>query len=102
LRGLQLERWTALISTIQNRRLSMKMTFIAAAIATTLLAAPAFADCAADLTKIDEAMKTIKLDEANTAKAKELMDKAVVARDAKDEAACGTSTAELMTLVGLQ
>jgi hypothetical protein len=79
----------------------MKMTFIAAAFATTLLAAPAFADCAADLTKIDEAMKTIKLDEANTAKAKELMDKAVVARDAKDEAACGASTKELMTLVGL-
>lgn len=80
----------------------MKMTFIAAVFATTLLAAPAFADCAADLTKIDEAMKTIKLDEANTAKAKELMDKAVAARDAKDEAACGASTKELMTLVGLQ
>jgi hypothetical protein len=80
----------------------MKTTLIAAAFATSLFAAPAFADCAADLTKIDEAMKTIKLDEANTAKAKELMDKAVVARDAKDEAACGASAKELMTLVGLQ
>ena len=80
----------------------MKMTFIAAAFATTLLAAPAFADCAEDLTKIDEAMKTITLDEANTTKAKELMDKAVAARDAKDEAACGASVTELKTLVGLQ
>lgn len=80
----------------------MKMTLIAAAFATTLFAAPAFADCATDLTKIDEAMKTVKLDEANTVKAKELMDKAMVARDAKDEAGCGTATMELKTLVGLQ
>lgn len=80
----------------------MKMTFIAAAFVTTLLAAPAFADCAEDLTKIDEAMKTITLDEANTTKAKELMDKAVAARDAKDEASCGASATELKTLVGLQ
>lgn len=80
----------------------MKMTFIAAAFATTLFAAPAFADCAGDLTKIDEAMKTMKLDEANTAKAKELMDKAKVAQQANDEATCTTSTKELMTLVGIQ
>lgn len=79
----------------------MKMTFIAAAFATTLLAVPAFADCATDITKVEEAMKTIKLDEANTAKAKELMDKAVAARDAKDEAGCSASAMELKTLVGL-
>jgi hypothetical protein len=46
-------------------------------------------------------MKTMKLDEANTAKAKELMDKAVAARDAKDEAACTTATTELKTLAGV-
>jgi hypothetical protein len=46
-------------------------------------------------------MKTLKLDEANTTKAKELMDKAVAARDAKDEAACTASAMELKTLVGL-
>ena len=80
----------------------MKMKIIAAAFAATLFASPAFADCATDLTKVEEAMKTIKLDEANTAKAKELMDKAVAARDAKDEATCGASTKELMTMVGLQ
>jgi hypothetical protein len=80
----------------------MKMKIIAATFAATLFAAPAFADCAADLTKVEEAMKTITLDEANTNKAKELMDKAVAARDAKDEAACTTSTTELMTMVGLK
>jgi hypothetical protein len=79
----------------------MKMTFIAAAFATTMLAAPAFADCAEDLTKIEDAMKTVTLDEANTAKAKELMDKAVAARDSKDETTCSASVTELKTLVGL-
>ena len=79
----------------------MKMTFIAATLASTFLAAPAFADCAADITKVEEAMKTMKLDEANTTKAKELMDKAVAARDAKDEAGCTASATELKTLVGL-
>jgi hypothetical protein len=94
--------WMALVSNTQTRRISMKMKIIAAAFVTTLLASPAFADCAADLTKVEEAMKTITLDEANTTKAKELLDKAVAARDAKDEAACTTSTTELMTLVGMQ
>jgi hypothetical protein len=79
----------------------MKMTMIAAAFATSLFAAPAFADCAADLTRVEEAMKTVKLDEAMTTKAKALMEKAVAARDAKDEAACTTSTIELKSLVGL-
>lgn len=79
----------------------MKRTLIAAAFATSLFAAPAFADCAADLTKVDEAMKTMTLDEATTAKAKELSDKAKAAMEAKDEAACTASAAELMTLVGM-
>jgi hypothetical protein len=79
----------------------MKTTFIAAAFATALFAAPAFADCAADLTKVDEAMKTMKLDEATTTKAKELTDKAKAAMDAKDEATCAASAKELMTLVGM-
>jgi hypothetical protein len=79
----------------------MKMQVIAATFATLFLAAPAFADCAGDITKVEEAMKTIKLDEANTAKAKELMDKAVAARDAKDEATCSAAATELKTLAGL-
>jgi hypothetical protein len=79
----------------------MKMTFVAATFATLFLAAPAFADCAADLTKIDETMKTVKLDEANAAKAKELLDKAKLAQEAKDEATCTATSKELMTMVGL-
>jgi hypothetical protein len=79
----------------------MKNILIAAALATTLFAAPAFADCAGDLAKIDEAMKTMKLDEAGTAKAKELMDKALAAQTANDETACTAATVELMTLVGM-
>jgi hypothetical protein len=80
----------------------MKMTFIAAALATTLFAAPAFADCTGDLAKIDEAMKTMKLDDTGAAKAKELSDKAMAASTAKDEAACTAATAELMTLLGVK
>jgi hypothetical protein len=79
----------------------MKTKIIAAAFAATLFATPALADCAADLTKVEEAMKTVKLDEANTAKAKELMDKAVAARDAKDEATCAANSAELLKMVGM-
>jgi hypothetical protein len=79
----------------------MKNILIAAALATTLFAAPAFADCAGDLTKVDELMKTMKLDDAGTAKAKELMDMAKAAQTAGDETACTAATAELMTLVGM-
>jgi hypothetical protein len=80
----------------------MKLTVLAAALAaTTLLAAPAFADCAEDLTKATEAMKTAKLDEASTAKAKDLMDKATAAQAAKDEATCTTNSKELLTLFGM-
>jgi hypothetical protein len=80
----------------------MKLTLLAAAFAaTTLLAAPAFADCAEDMAKITEAAKTAKLDEANTAKAKDLMDKAMAAQAAKDEATCTTNSKELMTIYGM-
>jgi hypothetical protein len=74
---------------------------IAAAITTGLVATPAFADCAGDITKINEAMTKAQLDEANTAKAKELMDKATAAQAANDEANCVAATKELMPLVGL-
>ncbi len=79
----------------------MKMTFIAAAVATTLMAAPALADCAADLAKVEEAMKTVKLDEATAKKATELTEKAKAAMAAADEAACTASSKELLTLVGM-
>lgn len=79
----------------------MKTTLIAAAVGLTLFAAPAFADCAGDMAKITEAMKTVKLDDAGNAKAKELMDTATVAGGKKDEAACTAATGELMKLMGM-
>ena len=80
----------------------MKMFLTAAALATALLAGPAFADCASDMTKAEEAMKTVTLDDANMAKAKELTDKAKAAGDAKDEAACTAATTELLALLGVK
>ena len=80
----------------------MKRILIAASLATALFAAPAFADCAGDMTKINDAMKTMKLDDAGTAKAKDLMAKATKASDAKDETACTAATGELMTMLGLK
>ena len=80
----------------------MKTTLLAAAVATVLFAAPAFADCSADMVKIDEAMKTMKLDDAGAAKAKELSDKAMAASTSKDEPACTAATTELLALLGVK
>jgi hypothetical protein len=80
----------------------MKRILIAASVASALFAAPAFADCAGDMTKITDAMKTMKMDEAGTTKAKDLMEKAKKASDIKDEAACTSATTELMTMLGLK
>lgn len=79
----------------------MKTTLIIAATVSLLFAAPAFADCAADMAKIDETMKTIKLDEANSTKAKELMDKAKAAQAASDETGCAASSKEILTMLGM-
>lgn len=79
----------------------MKTILAATATSLFLLASPSFADCSADVTKISDAMATLKLDETVTAKAKELMDKATAAGAAKDEAACLAATTELSALVGL-
>jgi hypothetical protein len=46
-------------------------------------------------------MKTAQLDEANTAKAKELWDKAAAAQAASDWDACTAATKELMPIVGV-
>ncbi len=80
----------------------MKTFLIASTIAIAAFAAPAFADCAGDMAKVDEAMKTATLDEAGTTKAKELSDKAKAAGEAKDEAACTTATTELLALLGVK
>ena len=80
----------------------MNRILITAGFATALFAAPAFADCAGDMTKITEAMKTATLDDAGSAKAKDLMKKATDAQTAKDEAACTASTSEMMKMMGLK
>jgi opacity protein-like surface antigen len=79
----------------------MKSVLIAATLALAFAAGPALADCAGDLTKIEEAMKTTKLDEAGVKTAKETLDKAKAAQTANDETACTTSTAELMKMLGI-
>jgi hypothetical protein len=93
--------WAALASFCQQRRRSMKKFFTIAVLATGLAATPALADCAGDMGKITEAMKTAQLDEANTAKAKELWDKAAAAQTASDWDACTAATKELMPIVGV-
>lgn len=80
----------------------MKLFLMTAAVATALSAAPAFADCLADLAKADEAMKTMTLDQATTDKAKGLMSQARTAHDNGDNAVCETSAKELVTLLGIQ
>jgi hypothetical protein len=79
----------------------MKKTIIAAVLATAFAAAPALADCTADLAKIDEAMKSATLDEANKAKATDLLAKAKTAADAQDEVACSASAKEVLTMLGM-
>jgi opacity protein-like surface antigen len=79
----------------------MKSVLIAATLALAFAAAPAFADCAGDITKIEEAMKTTKLDEAGMKAAMDNLTKAKAAAEAKDETSCTTSTAELMKMMGM-
>ena len=80
----------------------MKTIFTAAAVA-AFLATPAFAadDCGASLAKIDEAMKTMKVDEATGAKLTTLIEKAK-AENGKGEAdACDATTKEAMARLGM-
>ncbi len=79
----------------------MKATLIGTALFIAATVSPAFADCAADLTKIDEAMKAATLDEASMTKAKETLDKAKAAQTANDEAACTTSAKEVLAMLGM-
>lgn len=79
----------------------MKTFFAIAVLATGLAATPALADCASDLAAINAAVTAKPIDEANAAKAKELMDKATAAQAASDEAGCTAATTELKTLAGV-
>ncbi len=77
----------------------MNKFLIASAIATSLFAAPAFADCAADLAKAQDMMKTAKMDDKAMAAAKDAMTKAMDASTKKDEAACTAAVADLMKMM---
>jgi hypothetical protein len=76
-------------------------TILTALVVTAGLAAPAFADCAGDLAKIDEAMKTAKLDDASATKAKGMVDTAKAANDKGDAAACEAATKEVLAMLGM-
>jgi hypothetical protein len=79
----------------------MKSVLIATTVFFTFAAVPAFADCAGDITKIEEAMKTTKLDEAGMKTATDSLTKAKAASEAKDEAACTVVTGDLMKMLGM-
>ena len=77
----------------------MTKFLIASAIATALFAAPAFADCAADMTKAKDMMTTAKLDDKAMAAVKDGMAKAMDAATKKDEAACMAAMADVMKMM---
>ena len=80
----------------------MKTIFAAAAIV-AFLATPSFAadDCVGSIAKIDEAMKTMKVDEATGAKLTSLVEKAKAENDKGEADACAATTREAMTLLGM-
>ena len=73
----------------------MNRILIASALATTLFAAPAFADCTADYAKALEAVKTMKMDDKSAAMIKDQTAKITDAMAKKDEAACTAAVADL-------
>ena len=77
----------------------MKPLLIAAALGTCLFAVPAFADCAADYAKAQDAMKSMKMDDATTAMVKDQTAKITDAMTKKDEAACTVAVADLNTVI---
>ena len=77
----------------------MNRILIASALATTLFAAPAFADCAADFAKAQEAMKTMKMDDKAMAMAKDLTTKVSDAMAKKDEAGCVAAMADISKMM---
>ncbi len=83
----------------------MKKIILAAALATGLmggLAAPAFANqCPAIMAKIDEAMKTAKVDEATMTQVKALYDKGKSEHESGSHAASVASLNEALKLLGM-
>ena len=77
----------------------MNRILIASALATALFAVPAFADCAADMAKATDAMKTMKMDDKTAAMVKDQTAKITDAMTKKDEAACTAAVADLNTVI---
>lgn len=80
----------------------MKTFVLSTILATAFMAAPAFADCLADIARGEEAVKTMTMDQAKSDQAKALIDKAKTSHQNGDNAVCETSAKELMTVLGLQ
>jgi len=76
----------------------MNRILIASALATAMFAAPAFADCAADFAKAQDAMKMVKMDDKGMAMAKDVTAKITDAIAKKDEAACTAALADYMKM----
>lgn len=79
----------------------MKTFILTAFLATAFMAAPAFADCLADIGRGEEAMKSMTMDQAKSDQVKALIDKAKTSHQNGDNAVCETSAKELMTLLGM-
>ena len=78
----------------------MKILFASVA-ALALLVTPALADCAASLTKIEEAMKTATVDDATKANVQTLASEAKTANDNGDAAGCETKATQALALLGM-
>ena len=78
-------------------------TVLAAAALVAFLVTPSFAaeDCAAELTKIDEAMKTATVDDATKTKLTGLVDQAKASNDKGEADACNTSAKEALAPLGM-
>jgi hypothetical protein len=76
--------------------------FVLATALTLALAGPAFANqCPGLMAKIDEAMKTATLDDANKAKVMELYDKGKAAHEAGNHPEAEAALGEAMKLMGM-
>lgn len=78
------------------------MKYLLAAVAATLIAVPAWANhCPADMAKIDEALKTASLSEADMAKVKELRAKGEEEHKAGNHAASVETLGDALKMLGM-
>lgn len=81
----------------------MIRTITAATLALALLGAPAYAfHCPADMAKIDEALKTAELSDADLARVKELRATGEEQHEAGDHSSSVETLAQAMKILGIQ